>query len=85
MEACSSGDVMTWNWQDIFALAIVSIAVVYLAFFVYRRLRRREGGACSGGCFGCQQPEPEATQLVTSIGTSESVSKQQAASDSKQR
>jgi hypothetical protein len=67
---------MTWNWQDFGALSIVSIAVVYVAYSVYRRLRRREVGACGSGCFGCTQPEPEANELVTSIGTSASIRKQ---------
>ncbi|MDA1050882.1 MAG: FeoB-associated Cys-rich membrane protein [Planctomycetota bacterium] len=63
---------MTWNWQDISALSIVSVAVVYVATLVYRRLRRREAGACGGGCFGCKQAEPESQQIVT-IGTSENL------------
>jgi len=66
---------MIWNWQDISALSIVSIAIVYVAYLVYRRLRRREAAECGGGCFGCKQAEPRATQLVTSIGTSASVGK----------
>ncbi|MEO8495069.1 MAG: hypothetical protein ABI614_08360 [Planctomycetota bacterium] len=67
------GDAMTWNWQDIAALSIVSIAVVYVAYLVWQRLRRRDTGTCGGGCFGCKQAAPEATQLVTRIGASKSV------------
>lgn len=67
---------MIGNWQDIVALSIVSIAVLYVAYSVYRRLRRRETGACGGGCFGCTQPETESPQVITSIGTSASVGKQ---------
>jgi len=64
------GDLMNWNWQDISAISIVSIALVYVSRLVYRQLRRREAGACGGGCFGCQRTEPESVQLVT-LGTSD--------------
>ncbi|MBI2481752.1 MAG: hypothetical protein HYV60_24850 [Planctomycetia bacterium] len=63
---------MTWNWQDIIALTIVGVAFTYVAYLVYQRLRRRNVGACGGGCFGCKQAEPESTQVQT-IGVSENL------------
>ncbi|MBC8355346.1 MAG: FeoB-associated Cys-rich membrane protein [Planctomycetes bacterium] len=66
---------MTWTWQDVTALAIVGIAFAYVAYLVYQRLRRRNDGACGGGCFGCAQNESESTQVVT-IGTSENLAVQ---------
>jgi FeoB-associated Cys-rich membrane protein len=73
LESCSSGEVMSWNWQDIAALSIVGIAVVYVANLVYQRLRRKKAGACGGGCFGCKQLNAEAARLVSRIGVSDSL------------
>ena len=66
---------MFGTWQDISALTIVSIALVYVAYLVYRRLRGQKAAACGGGCFACPQSQPDANQLITSIGKSESVAK----------
>lgn len=63
---------MTWDWQDIIALIIVGVACTYVAYLVYLRLRGRKARACGGGCFGCQQAEPESTQVHT-IGLSENL------------
>ena len=55
---------MSWNWQDISALSIVGGATMYVTALVYRRLRRRETGACDSGCSGCEQTELASTQQV---------------------
>ena len=59
---------MTWTWQDIVALSIVGVAFAYVANLIYQRLRRRNAGACGGGCFGCEQAEPVPPQPLIQIG-----------------
>jgi hypothetical protein len=54
------------TWQDIAALSCVTLAVMYIAWRVLRKLARRSGSSC-GGCSSCEpaKPSDSPSQLVT--------------------
>jgi attachment p12 family protein len=54
---------MSLNWQDVFAVAIVIAAAVYLVRTVYRMLRGGQSGC--GTCGSCPAEEAKTPPLVS--------------------
>ena len=55
-------------WQDIFALALVSLAAGYLGWQTWRLVARRRASACGGGsCAGCNAASTVAGKPLVTI------------------
>ncbi|MEX2112312.1 MAG: hypothetical protein WD845_03960 [Pirellulales bacterium] len=63
---------MILDWQSIASLAIVSLAIAYLARIGWRTIVERKAAACGGGCKSCaaggEPPVVEIGALASSRG-----------------
>jgi len=72
---------MSFYWQEIAALAVVGIALIYLGRRVWRALRGESKGGCATGCSTCPagQDADSPKPLVAADTLLESLPKRQAA------
>ena len=61
---------MNFDWQNLLALAVVTVAGIYLARRLWRAIRGRGGCACTGCPAGGKQNHAEGKQLVQLNGLS---------------
>ena len=58
---------MSFDWQSLTAIGVVTISFGYLGFRAWLLFARKKSGGCGGGCSKCPADESEAVESFVPV------------------